>query len=196
MENTPRRNEPIWYYPQLAASFPTTVRPVGEHDLLVARRTDHTSWDTKHQERIERCKRRLKTPAMEFMAAADDSIESMPEGTYLRMANAAKGMYDVVEELYSSTIDDDDVDNGGMNDYIMQQEKINTLESQIRRLRRDLDRSENLLADAKNENSNMKVRIKQIVDMLDPLSKQTTGQNGSVSPYRTRTQPSYGHTKS
>jgi len=96
------------------------------------------------QQLIDSRRRRFKGPTTEFMTLADEAQELLPDGTYLKMANAAKKMYEVIEELDPTTVEGYKV-QAGDEGYEPHEQRIAQLEERNIELSRDLEHAEELV---------------------------------------------------
>jgi len=103
---------------------------------------------------------------MEFMAVADEVVDLIPEGVYLKMAGAAKSVFDVIEELDPHTVDDFEIQNEHMHYQNTQQDHIATLKEEILRLRENLEYSEACIERANRDNYNLNLKIKSLSKYL------------------------------
>ena len=98
----------------------------------VASHPEHDSQEDNTFQRVldARCTR-IKAPIKQFMALADEVQDDVSNGVYLKMANTAKEMYEIVEELYPTTVEGYHANTQANDEVAYMQARIAELESQV-----------------------------------------------------------------
>lgn len=96
------------------------------------------------QTMLDARRKRLKKPCKDFMSIADDVQDEISNGAYLRMANACKKMYEVIEELDPTSVEGYNVVGEGTQ-IETHAERIAELEEQLQERDDALDRIQDQL---------------------------------------------------
>jgi len=189
------RTEPVTFAGTVAAAYAQSAQDRGTH--YQASRTleilsvapQHTSRRAPgtniRQDVIDTRRRRFKTPARDFMAAADEASDSLPNGVYLRMANAAKKMYEIIEELDPTTVEGYTV-VGENVEFMSPEQRIAELEEKSRNLEIDLSQSDDHIQNQTIEIEKLREKFTDMVQETNRRIHRDTMTQRTISTYMSR----------
>lgn len=125
------------------------------------------------QAMVDSRRRRFKAPTREFMQIADELQDKVPEGLYIKMANAAKGMYEAIEELDPTTVEGYVVGNDH-SDFQTQEQLIASLEEQNYILQQENTQHWTDNAQLRNDIKEQKAKLASYTKMAKYLSELQT----------------------
>lgn len=136
--------------------------------------------DNGRQKLLDVRRHRLKGPVKTLMSVVDEVQDEIPSGCYLRMANAAKSAYEVIEELDPTTAEGYRVRESDVR-YETAEERIAELEERNRQLQCDCDEYDVGLSSANRELHRLNTEMTAVMRNEKAAINQWEAYKGVVS---------------